>query len=227
MEPPRLGTDRKLNFGNSSTWLLVAANLVPVAGVALWKWQVRDLVILYWIETVVVCLFFVLRILCASADPRAQQAQSIEAVPEQGAPREVSAGVWPVAAFFFVFLGGFCFILGMFLVAFFHPVNQPESGIGTLVGALLREGGAYPAVLAIIASHAYSFWRNDPFGRREYSDAEKLANLFGPLKRIAVTQVVVMVGGFSLLGAEGQLVPMLMLVTAKTGVDAYLHAIAT
>lgn len=215
-----LSTDKKLNFGNSATWLLVAANLVPIAGVVLWRWHVRDLVVLYWVETVVVCLFFVLRILCATPDPGAPQAESAEARQGPGAPREVSVGVWPVAGFFLVFLGGFCFILGMFLVAFFHPENQPEIGIGTLVGGLLRERGAYPAVLAIIASHAYSFWRNDPFGRREYSDVEKLANLFGPLKRVAVTQVVVVVGGFALLAFPGvQVAPMVILVAVKIGIE--------
>ena len=51
-----------------SAWILLAANLVPVAGVLLWDWSVFALIALFWMENVIVGVFFALRMLCA--DPR-------------------------------------------------------------------------------------------------------------------------------------------------------------
>jgi hypothetical protein len=53
-----------------SAWILIAANLVPVAGVLFWDWSVFALLALFWMENVVVGVFFIARMLCVDpADP--------------------------------------------------------------------------------------------------------------------------------------------------------------
>ena len=49
---------------NSSLWVLVCANLLPVAGVALWGWKIGDVVFLYWAENLVIGVFNFLRMPC-------------------------------------------------------------------------------------------------------------------------------------------------------------------
>ena len=60
-QPPRLEKP-------VSAWVLVAANLVPLAGVLFWGWDAFALIALFWMENVVIGVFFVLRML--ALDPR-------------------------------------------------------------------------------------------------------------------------------------------------------------
>ena len=41
-----------------SAWVLVAANLVPLAGVLLWGWDAFALIALFWMENVIIGVFF-------------------------------------------------------------------------------------------------------------------------------------------------------------------------
>ena len=49
--------------------LLVAANLVPLAGVLFWGWQVKQVVFLYWAENIVIGLFNLAAILGCEPGP--------------------------------------------------------------------------------------------------------------------------------------------------------------
>ena len=51
-----------------STWVLLVANLVPLAGVLFWGWDAFALLALFWMENVVVGVFSALRML--TIDPR-------------------------------------------------------------------------------------------------------------------------------------------------------------
>jgi len=72
--------------------LLILANAVPLVGVLAWDWRVGDVVILYWIESLVIGLFNVLRILAAQ--------------PARARGGFLS-GKLVLAAFFVVHYGGF------------------------------------------------------------------------------------------------------------------------
>lgn len=185
---------------------LVAANLMPIAGVALWRWQVRDVLFLYWFENILLGAFYILRVLCTDLEEN----------------RVLWRDKLVFAGLFLLVYGAMCLVQAGFLVAFFHPDNQPEAFIGTLVVGLLNKPGAYLALLAIAASHAVAFCLNDPFTKAEYTDGEKLAMAFEPFKRALATGPLIFVGGFALLAINDQLVPMALLVAVKTGIDAYM-----
>jgi phosphate/sulfate permease len=197
---------------------IVAANLVPVAGVTLWGWQVRDVIFLYWFENVVVGVFFILRILCTSMETLARNAVNRAATAEQ---------LWNSKVIFaginLLFFGALCFGNAQFLVAFFHPANQPEAMIGTLAIGMLREPGAVKALLAIIASHALSFCLHDPFSRRVRTDEEKWALVTDPYKRLVPTSFIIFVGGFFLEAIDEPILPMVVIVAVKTAIDVVLH----
>ena len=51
-----------------SAYALILANLMPVAGVVLFDWNVVTILILYWAESVVIGIVNVLRLICCQTD---------------------------------------------------------------------------------------------------------------------------------------------------------------
>lgn len=54
---------------DSSAWMLIGANLIPLAGVLIWKWSTFEVVVLYWLENVIIGAVNVLKMLVCSPDP--------------------------------------------------------------------------------------------------------------------------------------------------------------
>ena len=199
-----------------SVWALVAANLVPLVGVAAWGWRVQDVVFLYWIENFVIGAFNVLRILFADPDTSELERRGFEL---GGA--EKLAGKLALAAFFVVHYGGFCYVHGEILMSFF-PGEAPGASLWTTVRGVLGETGMYIAVAAITASHAYSLLRNY-IGRREYCGVELAELMTRPYKRIFVTHVFIIAGGALISGLRMQVPAMLLFIALKVGFDVFFH----
>jgi len=75
-----------------SAWVLVAANLVPLAGVLWWDWSVFALLVLFWMENVVIGLLFALRL-------RAEERMMCETFPGEyevyaARTKRLIPGVW-------------------------------------------------------------------------------------------------------------------------------------
>ena len=51
-----------------SYYVLILANLIPVAGVLLFDWSVPSILVLYWTESVAIGVINVLRMICCRAD---------------------------------------------------------------------------------------------------------------------------------------------------------------
>jgi hypothetical protein len=143
----------------SSLAALMAANLLPLAGVILWGWQVGDVVFLYWAENLVIGAFCVLRMLTSACET-------------EGDPVYVLIGRLGLAAFFSVHYGGFCFVHGSFLGHLFPPSGiAPSYDPWDVLRELLRNVPARLAMLAIAASHGYSFVANYLVGGERYPTA--------------------------------------------------------
>ena len=50
-------------FSKVSVWFLVAANLLPLAGVFLWDWDLYFLMVLYWSESAIIGFFGIVSII--------------------------------------------------------------------------------------------------------------------------------------------------------------------
>jgi len=85
-----------------STGALIGANLIPFVGIFLFGWDVKYIVLLYWIENLVVTFYNILKMLA----PRTNQAVE-------------HAGKLFVIPFFCIHYGGFCAVHGFFLIHFF------------------------------------------------------------------------------------------------------------
>ena len=194
----------------SSTWVLVAANLVPLFGVVLWGWRVPDIVFLYWMENVVIGAFNLLRMLFAQPDP--------------GKPAPFLALLGAklgLMGFFTIHYGLFCFVHGEFLANMFRE-GRDATDLFTAVHEALQQRGMLLALGAIIVSRTYSFLRNY-LGRGEYKGAKLQKLMMQPYRRIAVTHIFIIAGGLLLTVFRAPVLALLLFVGLKIGFDVHHH----
>ncbi len=204
----------------SSVWLLVAANLVPIAGVAFLGWRVHEIVFLYWIENLVIGAVNVLRMRIAVPD-------TLPDLAKRGidtSASDLTLAKLMLIAFFLAHYGAFCFGHGTFLASMFPPGEGGRrfGSLGGVLGHMLTDPFTLIAIIAIVVSHAYSYFHNY-LGRGEYLRANLGDLMTRPYKRIVVTHVFIIAGGFLAMGLQSQLVAMLVFIALKIGFDVYFH----
>ena len=190
-----------------SVWVLLAANLVPLAGVLLWGWDVFALVLLFWMENVVIGALNVLKMLLA--DP---------------ADMALWAGKAFMTPFFCFHYGMFTAIHGTFVFALFGGRKYDASGINVVEPALRAAGelGLWLPLGVLVASHAFSFLWNYLF-RGEFRRA-KLAELMAkPYGRVVVLHLTILFGGFGAMLLGSPVWALLLLIGLKVGLDVRAH----
>jgi len=200
--------------------VLVAANLVLIAGIAFWGWTVRDVVFLYFIETVIVGAYNALAMLIA-------QPYQMGWMRRQGiAPSgfELLASKLFQVPVFILHYGFFCYINGELLssLILFNGTPQGANTLRPLLASTLHDPHALVAIAAMTVSHGYSFFRNY-LGRGEYLHVDLKAMTERPYKRVIVTSLFVMGGGFALFAFNSPLMFVAVFVVIKIVVDAYYH----
>lgn len=184
-----------------STAALVLANLVPLAGAAFGRWSVFELLVLFWAENVVIGLFQLLRMSSVVALRR----------------RLDQAGL---IAFFMLHYGLFAFVHGMMVTGSFGPPS--DAPLAQAIAPLLSPSGLLFALLALAASHGFSFVVNF-IGAGEWRDAELPALMKQPYARVVVLQLVIL-GGAAAVQALGEpMVALVLLVVLKMALDVMAH----
>lgn len=199
---------------------LVVANLVPLAGVLLFGWDARNLLLLYWLENLVVGGYTLLRMLHAGG----------------------LHALFP-AAFFTFHYSFFCAGHGIFIMAIAAlgagdtdgPDVFPDDSWGPLMPfAMLWQLFAWiaehaPGMLALplfafVVSHGISTVVHHFIGGE---DAGRKADdiMFDPYKRIVALHIAILAGSFVVIGSGGgSLAPALaVLVGIKTAIDLHQH----
>ncbi len=174
--------------------MLVAANLVPLAGVLFFGWSVFSTLLLFWVENVIVGAFNVLRMLVAQPQIGAMWAAKLFMIP-----------------FFTFHYGMFVTVHGLFVLTLF----------GTFAHAV-QAAGIAPAAWGLALSHAVSFAFNY-IGTGEYKSALVPALMFRPYGRVMVLHIVILGGGFLVATLGSPLIPLALLVVLKTGLDLFGH----
>ena len=185
--------------------LLVAANLLPVVGVVYWRWDVFSILLLFWCENVVIGAFGILRTAVFSM-------------------RLHKIGGLFTSAFFTVHYGGFMFghlmlLMGLFLVRS-DKSRESLTDFQYAIGDFDR--WTWLAIFALLVSHGWSFVQNF-LGKREFESLSTLGAMAMPYKRMAVTHVALIAGGFLLVGLDQPLAGLLLLLGMKIALDIVFH----
>lgn len=190
-----------------SAWVLVVANLVPLAGVLLWGWDAFALIALFWMENVVVGIFFALRML--ALDPR-------------------DLALWLaklfMVSFFCVHYGMFTAIHGSFVFGMLGGKRYDVPGFLPLEPALraATDFGLWLPLGVLFASHLFSFLWNYLY-RGEYQRAELAKLMTQPYGRVVVLHVAILLGGFGALALGSPVWALLVLLAMKIGLDLKAH----
>ena len=225
--------------GIGQSWsaaVLIGANLVPLFGVIFGGWNAFDIVWLFWFENVIIGVFNVIKILTVGAlgNPGGQATGRTQTVvgsrlarvsPGQRAAR--MAGMTFLAAFFTVHYGGFNFGHGIFVMAMLGKGSGMHAGFSLwdlyVTNTRAAIGlGLGPAILTLLASHAFSFVANF-LVKREYARIDQGALMGGPYARVVILHVAIIFGGFFAMALGSPMGVLVVLVLLKIAVDLGLH----
>lgn len=155
---------------DSSVWILIGANLIPLVGVLFWEWSTFEVVALYWLENVIIGAINILKMLTCSPDMKKanlnsmfdERLENVSNIGEEDQQkitqaREMigkygnQAGKLNQASklflipFFTLHYGFFCFGHGMFVFLLLGGTDKP--------GALMSHGPG-PSSLSHLVSEA-------------------------------------------------------------------------
>ena len=191
--------------GRWSLILLVAANLLPLAGVFLWDWDVFLLLLLFWCENVIIGLFGIARLIVAASNDTLKEGLLLP-------------------LFFLVHYGGFMFghfmvVFGMYSGSFeeFGNPAEPEDYY-----RLILDNLNWVAVAALFISHGWSFIENY-MGGSEYERLSPMQAMGLPYKRMFITHIALILGGFFLIKNGQPLFGLIILVLMKIALDVVFH----
>lgn len=219
---------------------LIAANLLPAAGVLLWGWSVFEIVALYWFENVIIGAFNILKMLTASGEfPTQEQLKQANAarespdMPEYLRNPAATGGIRHgiklfLIPFFTVHYGMFCLVHGVFVGVLLGGKGGgmamsggPFEGVGRMFQAIFGSGGKW-FVLAIVASHLFSYLANF-IGKGEFRRVSAPGLMMAPYGRIVVLHVAIILGAFVITALGSPVFMLLLLIAGKIFLDAKLH----
>ena len=192
------GMQSPLSMTSPSTVALLAANLVPVAGVLMFGWSVGEVMLLYWAESAVIG-FYNLRKMWV-------------------------IGRWATLMMGTYFLGHFGgFMVGHLLFIYGFMIKGTEhGGVVPLTEVFNDFVSLSPALLALFISHGVSFSRNF-LGRKEFKGMELNQLMVEPYRRIFVMHITIIVGGFLVMMLDNVLPALVLMICLKVGADLKAH----
>lgn len=184
-------------FSDSSVISLLFSNILIIILATVQRWEISEILWVYWMQSVIIGFFNFLRIL--SLKNFSTKNFSINNRP---APPTSQTKIF--TAFFFAFhYGFFHFIYAIFLFQFFSS-GQPLDLNYLFLGGLI-----------FFLNHLFSYWHNK---RIDEQKTQNIGNLmFAPYARIIPMHLIIVVGAF--LGQSALLIFLLL----KTAIDILTH----
>lgn len=182
-----------------SVWFLVLSNVIPLFGTLFLGWNVGLILLIYWVETVIIGLINLPKLLTAL-----------------GSPNPGLFGRLFFCAFFTVHYGMFNFGHYVFLTEMFDlpPITEQTRNYALLT-----------AVSGLLLSHLFSMIANW-FGRGEFRKTPVGEQMFLPYGRIVVMHMVIIAGGFAVEALGQPLIALILLVVIKTIIDLFSHKVS-
>lgn len=201
---------------------LVGANLIPLVGIFLFRWDISFIVLLYWLENLIAGFYSILKISLVKMKEKKANLHKLFVIP-----------------FFCIHYGGFCAVHGVFLTVFFKigTASSPLAGSSKLWGPLVflqllfsvvaRLWASMPpemiwALLGLFISHGVSFTENYILGG-EYKKTELRKLMQQPYQRIVVMHLAILLGGIFIMRMDSPLSLLIILIMLKIIFDLHLH----
>jgi Family of unknown function (DUF6498) len=185
---------------SASTLALIAVNLLPLAGVLVFGWDLAAVMVLYWSESAVIGVYTVLK-MCV--------------VGKLGALFAVPFFLGHFGAFM---AAHFAFVYALFI----HPDGQIPRDAAAYDELRTIFLPLWPALAALVVSHGISFFLNF-IGNREYVGNSMSALMAAPYRRIIVMHLTVILGGWVVLALGTPAPALIVLVVLKLIVDLRSH----
>ena len=209
MQPADIGIAlKRIDWQRPSVIALVLANLVPLAGVFVFGWEVFPVLFLFWMENVVVGIFNVLKMLLVSPRDPIQWVIKLFLIP-----------------FFCFHYGMFTLVHGVFVIALFGGGLKGQSGLFPSVDKLCQivtQNHLEWAFLGLALSHGVSFVHNYLW-LGEYRQSKLQSLMAQPYGRVMVLHVTILGGGFLMMALHSPAAGLAVLVLLKTTIDLAAH----
>jgi hypothetical protein len=176
---------------------LILANAVPILGVLFFHWSLFHILFLYWAESGVIGVYTVLKL--------------------------IRINVLQGLGYSLLFLMQCSFFLGLHLVLLMflygpeytpHTMIPPASVIVPVLYSLRF------AIFLLFVSHGTEFVK-EFLGKREYLGANGVFTMMRPFARIAILQLVLVVGSFLVASLHQPVMGLVLLVVIKTVIEVF------
>lgn len=198
---------RKIEL-TASVFFLIAMNAIPVMGVFAFGWDVGTLLLLYWLESVVIGLLNVPKMLACQGSDRANNY------------RRSTGGLIYLCVFFLLHYGGFSYGHYLFLDSLFASVPSLKS----LASEILSAQGLLVSMVGLWMSHVFSMFKNF-YGKGEYKTRSANKQMFVPYGRVFIMHIVIIIGGALVQAFGAPVLALILLVALKTGIDLVAHSL--
>lgn len=196
------------------TAILIASNLVPIAGILWWGWDAFVLLSLYWLETAVIGFWMILRLLAFSRGN------------STGAGRSLLYAVG-LAGFFTVHAGIFMSAHMVFLWTLFSGAWKAQlHDARDFIRLVVIGKGLWLPLLALFVARGAVFVNDvvnrSVFHRPQQQPAGTDAIVGGFYQRIMLMHVAIIGGGLVAMQI-GSAAPLVVLVLLKTALDVHFE----
>ncbi len=188
---------------------LILVNLIPLYGVLFDNWQIFTVVFSYWLQSLVVGMYTILKMM---KDQGISESQKVTKDDNQLLMKQYSRlSNIILIPFFCLHYGGFLlghlvFIIGLFPVKNFHITQM-----------------IIPSI-ALVINHGVSYWKNF-IGQKEYLYIAPLEQMGTPYIRVFVMHLTVLGGAFMIVLLHLPIFALVLLVLLKTYGDYWSHIV--
>ncbi|MFC6954385.1 DUF6498-containing protein [Halorubellus litoreus] len=191
---------------------LLAGNAIPLVGVAFFGWGVPALMLVYWLESAVVGVGSVAKILRAAGedDPAELPEMSFN---DRSVASFVGRSKRSVAGFFVQHYGVFWLVHGVFVLTVFRGFAPLVDGEWASV--------VIPTV-GFVGYHALSY-RLNFVGYGEFERSGPVTLMVEPYRRVLVLHLTIVLGAFAVGGVGAPVGAVAVMVLVKTVLDLRGH----
>jgi len=161
---------------HQSSYVLIGANLIPLAGVLVLQWSFLDVLLVYVLETGVIGFYNIFKVLTVKMDEYYKDVLVVQIIIK-----------FFCSVFFAIHFGAMAVLLG----AMVYLVASLLSGADIDMMKSLKE--AWPGILSLLFSHGYSFKKNYIEGG-EYTRTNIRVLMISPYLRLLWILLILFLG---------------------------------